>query len=48
MITVGKIETGNGRIEVWFKDQDHTNAKFTPYRVTFYTFSLVDKTDLEC
>lgn len=48
MIKVGELDTGNGRIEVWFKDQDHSNVKFTPYRVTFYTFSLVDKADLEC
>ncbi|CAG5082768.1 hypothetical protein [Parvicella tangerina] len=42
MIKVGKIETGNGRVEIWFKDQDHPLAKFTPYRVTIYTFSKVD------
>jgi hypothetical protein len=48
MIKVGVLAAGNGRIEVWFKDQDHLNAKFTPYRVTFYTFSLVDNTELEC
>ena len=48
MIKVGELDVGNGRLEVWFKDQDHANVKFTPYRVTIYTFSLVDKADLEC
>ena len=48
MVKVGQLAIGNGRFEIWFKDQDHSNAKFTPYRVTFYTFSLVDKSDLEC
>jgi len=48
MIKIGDIESGNGRLEIWFKDQDHSNARFTPYRVTFYTYSIVEKTDLEC
>ena len=48
MIKVGALDAGNGRLEVWFKDQDHANAKFTPYRVTIYTFSLVDKSEEKC
>lgn len=48
MIKVGTLEAGNGRLEVWFKDQDHANAKFSPYRVSIYTFSLVDKSEEEC
>ncbi|MEZ4921872.1 MAG: hypothetical protein R2780_01760 [Crocinitomicaceae bacterium] len=42
MIKIGLKETGNGRIEVWYTDQDHPNpaAAFRPYRVTFYFFSL--------
>ncbi len=40
-ISLGNIESGNGRLEVWYKDQDHSNTKFQPYRVTIYTFSVV-------
>lgn len=43
MVEVGIIEAGNGKLEVWFKDSDHPNTRFTPYRVTFYTFSKVTK-----
>ena len=48
MIKIGELDAGNGRLEVWFKDQDHSSARFTPYRVTLYTFSIVEKTDSEC
>ncbi len=41
MVKVGLIETGNGRIEVSFKDQTHPKVKFTPYTVSFYFFSKV-------
>ncbi|MBL4862836.1 MAG: hypothetical protein JKY09_07465 [Crocinitomicaceae bacterium] len=41
-ITIGDIESGNGRVEMWFKDTDHGAAKFAPYRVSIYIFSLVD------
>lgn len=39
MVRVGKVPTGNGRVEVWFKDTNHPLQNFTPYRVTFYFFS---------
>lgn len=41
-ICVGNVATGNGRLEVSFKDQNHENTRFTPYRVSIYTFSIVD------
>ncbi len=41
-ISVGNIQSGNGRVEMWFKDSDHGTTKFTPYRVTIYIFSVVD------
>ncbi|MBL4625138.1 MAG: hypothetical protein JKY42_08375 [Flavobacteriales bacterium] len=44
-ITIGNIRSGNGRLEVWFKDTDHPAVKFTPYRVTIYVFSTVEKCD---
>lgn len=42
MVKLGNVKTGNNRVEVWFKDQNHPKVKFTPYRVTFYFFSKVD------
>ena len=39
MVKVGRIESGNGLVEVWFKDTNHPSTKFQPYRVTFYFFS---------
>lgn len=47
MVKTGTIETGNKRLEMWYKDQDHANAQFTPYRVTIYTFSLAEKCECE-
>jgi hypothetical protein len=41
-ITLGDIESGNGRLEVWYKDADHANTQFLPYRVSIYIFSVVD------
>ena len=41
MVSVGAIDAGNGRLEIWFKDKDHPAASFTPYRVTLYAFSKV-------
>ncbi len=43
MITLGEIETGNGKLDILYKDTDHVNAPFIPYRVTIYTFSVVAK-----
>ena len=39
MIKVGMVKTGNGLVEVWYKDTNHPSSKFAPYRVTFYFFS---------
>ncbi|MCH2216321.1 MAG: hypothetical protein MK086_14235 [Flavobacteriales bacterium] len=41
MVKVGNVETGNNRVEVWYKDQDHPKTRFVPYRITFYFFSKV-------
>ncbi len=48
MIKVGTLDAGNGRLEILFRDQEHTNAKFIPYRVSVYTFSIVEKTNDKC
>lgn len=39
MVRTGLIERGNGKVEVWYKDTNHSSATFTPYRVTVYLFS---------
>ena len=41
MIKVGDVNSGNGLVEVWFKDTNHPKVAFAPYRVTFYIFSKV-------
>lgn len=46
MVKLGSIEAGNGKLEVWFKDENHSNTKFIPYRVTIYTFALVEKLEM--
>lgn len=43
MVKLGRVEVGNGKVEIWFKDQDHPATTFSPYRVTIYTFSLTEK-----
>jgi len=43
MITLGEIRTGNGKLDILYKDSDHINAVFAAYRVTIYAFSAVDK-----
>lgn len=43
VVLVGEIETGNGRIDLLYKDSNHTLAPFTPYRFTIYTFSIIQK-----
>jgi hypothetical protein len=45
MVSVGCIEAGNGRVEVWYKDSNHPTTRFVPYRVTFYVFSKVELND---
>ncbi len=39
MVKVGRIDSGNGLVEVRFKDVTHPKIKFQPYRVSFYFFS---------
>lgn len=39
MVKVGRIDAGNGLVEVWYKDTNHPIVPFQPYRVTFYFFS---------
>lgn len=39
VVKTGIIPVGNGRIEVWYKDNPHPSTAFQPYRVTFYFFS---------
>jgi len=46
IVEVGEIETGNGRIDLIYKDSNHTLAPFTPYRFTLYTFSLIEKLEV--
>lgn len=41
MVKIGFVKTGNGRVEVWYKDTDHPKALFAPYRISFYFFSKV-------
>jgi len=43
MAKVGMVKKGNGRVDIWFTDQDHALTSFTPYRVSFYFFSKVQK-----
>lgn len=46
-ITLGNVSTGNGRLEVTYTDKEHSNTTFAPYRISFYTFSVVDLTNSE-
>lgn len=39
MVRTGGVATGNGRVEIWYKDTNHPTTNFSPYRVTFYFFS---------
>ena len=43
MIKVGNVKSGNGKLEVWYRDTDGGSARFTPYRVTIYVFSYADE-----
>ncbi len=42
MITVGELETGNGKVDISYTDKPHDLARFVPYRVTIYTFCIVE------
>jgi hypothetical protein len=46
MITLGELPTGNGKLDIVYKDRDHVSAVFTPYRVTIYAFSVVEKSEI--
>ena len=46
-ISIGNVEAGNGRLEITYTDKEHANTTFKPYRVSFYTFSVVDLTIAE-
>ncbi|GAB5417611.1 MAG: hypothetical protein Crog4KO_25960 [Crocinitomicaceae bacterium] len=41
MAKVGMIRKGNGRVDLWYTDEDHPATQFIPYRVSFYFFSKV-------
>ena len=41
MITLGTLPTGNGKLDIAFKDFENPETTFTPYRVSFYAFSIV-------
>lgn len=41
-ITLGNIESGNARLEIWYKDSNHLRTRFQPYRVSIYVFSIVN------
>lgn len=43
-ISLGNIPTGNGRLEITYTDKAHLNTTFTPYRISFYTFSVIELT----
>ena len=42
MFTLGNIATGNGKIDILYKDTDLTGIVFVPYRITIYTFCSVE------
>lgn len=44
MITLGELPTGNGMLDVNFKDSAHPLVAFVPYRVSFYAYSVASLT----
>lgn len=43
VVELGNVKKGNGKLEVWYKDQPHPRAvAFRPYRVSVYVFSKVE------
>ena len=42
-ISVGKIPVGNGKVEIWYKDNLRAGSSFSAYRISLYVFSIVDK-----
>ena len=45
MIDLGDLPSGNQKLEVWYKDEDHEMADFTSYRVSIYVFSKIKVND---
>lgn len=45
MVSVGTIPTGNGKIDVSYKDSNHVLAKFAPYRISIYTYSTANESE---
>ncbi len=42
MVTLGNLSTGNGKLDILYKDFNSALTTFSPYRVTFYAFSVVN------
>lgn len=42
MITLDEIPTGSGRFEILFRDTESSVIEFNEYRVSFYTFCVLD------
>jgi hypothetical protein len=40
MVTLGELPTGNGKLDVSYLDTDHSQAAFSPYRLTIYAYSV--------
>ncbi len=41
VVKVGLVESGNGKVEVWYKDTESDKASFEAYTVSIYIFSKV-------
>ena len=39
MVSVGGVPTGNGKLDVWFTDVEHSEVPFAAYTVTIYAYS---------
>lgn len=40
-----EMEPGNRKVEIDYKDNEHSNAPFAPYRVRLYVFSKINEPD---
>ena len=47
VIKIGNVDSGNGRLEVWYKDTDLAPTIFVPYRISFYVYSYSDDFDYQ-
>ncbi|MBK6834049.1 MAG: hypothetical protein IPG89_07165 [Bacteroidetes bacterium] len=44
IIKIGEeMEPGNRKVEIDYKDSEHSNAPFSPYRVRLYVYSKIDE-----